>query len=339
RFTATLIEGITIKPSPLWMQRRLIMTGMRPINNIVDVSNYVMLELGQPSHPFDADQVADQHLVVRLARPGERLTTLDGKQHIFGGQGSGVRGQEGDVGLIPDPRPMAPLLVCDPRGPLSVAGVMGGATSEVSEQTTRVLLEAASWEPATVRRTAQALRLSSEASRRFERGVDYELPPLMQRRALDLMQQVAGGTVAQGIVDVYPRPWQPVVLELPPREVRRILGIALSAEEIVGLLGPLGFGCEVIGAQEDAAVVRVTVPSYRQDVTILADLCEEVARMYGYDRIPVTRMADELQEQRANPSLELEYKVRDILTGSGLDEAITHSLTSMSSVAKLSPDD
>ncbi len=347
RFTATLIEGVAIGPSPLWMQRRLTLAGMRPIYNIVDVTNYVMLELGQPSHAFDADKVANQHLIVRLARPGERLETLDGKQHSFGDQGPGARGQGSGIRdqgsgatesgtLTPDPRPPTPLLVCDPDGPSSIAGVMGGARSEVGEATTRVLLEAAIWEPTTIRRTARALKLPSEASRRFERGVDYELPPLMQRRALSLMQQIAGGTVAQGMIDVYSRPWQNVVLDLPPREIQRILGITLTVEEIAGLLRPLGFGCEVLS---DANVVRVTVPSFRQDVTLLADLCEEVARMYGYDNIPTTMLADELPEQQANPSLELEEKTRDVLVGAGLDEAITYSLTNMASVAKVSPRD
>ena len=313
RFTATLVEGVTIGPSPLWMQRRLLLAGMRPIFNIVDISNYVMLELGQPSHTFDADKVADQHLIVRLARDGERLTTLDGKQHQLTSEH---------------------LLVADPAGPSSIAGVMGGAASEVGEGTTRVLLEAAIWEPTIIRRMARAFKLPSEASRRFERGVDYELPPLAQRRALGLMQQIAGGTVAQGMIDVYARPWQPVVLDLPPREVERILGITLSAHEIADLLRPLGFGCEVIG---EPSVVRVTAPSFRQDVTMLADLCEEVARMYGYDRIPTTMLADELPEQRSNPSLELEEQVRDILVGAGLDEAITYSLTNMGSIAKTNP--
>lgn len=322
RFTATLIEGITIGPSPLWMQRRLTLAGMRPIYNIVDVSNYVMLELGQPNHTYDADKVADQHLIVRPARPGERITTLDGKQH--------------DVYPVPGTDQPA-LLVCDPSGPNGgVAGVMGGAATEVSETTTRVLLEAAIWEPTIIRRMARAFKLPSEASRRFERGVDYELPPLAQRRALSLMQQIAGGTIARGMIDVYARPWQPVVLDLPPREVERILGIALSTEQIAGLLRPLGFDCQVLGEQSAA---RVTVPSFRQDVSILADLCEEVARMYGYDRIPTTMLADELPEQQANPSLELEEKTRDVLVGAGLDEAITYSLTSMGSVAKVSPGD
>lgn len=320
RFSATLVEGVRIGPSPLWMQRRLLLAGMRPIYNIVDISNYVMLELGQPTHTYDADKVANQHLIVRLAQPGERMTTLDGKQH--------------DVYPVLGTDQPA-LLVCDPKGPNGgVAGVMGGAATEVSEATTRVLLEAAIWEPTIIRRMARAFKLPSEASRRFERGVDYELPPLAQRRALGLMQLIAGGRVAQGMIDVYARPWQTVVLDLPPREVERILGITLSTHEIADLLRPLGFGCEVI---DESGVVRVTAPSFRQDVTMLADLCEEVARMYGYDRIPTTMLADELPEQRSNPSLELEEQVRDILVGAGLDEAITYSLTNMGSIAKTNP--
>ncbi len=206
----------------------------------------------------------------------------------------------------------------------------------MSEQTTRVLLEAAIWEPTTVRRTAQALRLPSEASRRYERGVDYELPPFMQRRGLSLMQQIAGGTVAQGIVDVYSRPWQTVVLDLTPQAVEQLIGITISAEEIVGFLQPLGFGCELLSEQ---SAVRVTVPSYRRDVTVVADLCEEIARMYGYDRLPMTLLADELPEQRNNPAFELEQKVRALLVGGGLDEAITYSMTNMASVAKVAPGD
>jgi len=340
RFTATLVEGVTIGASPLWMQRRLVLAGMRPIFNIVDISNYVMLELGQPTHTFDADKVADQHLIVRLARDGERLTTLDGKQHALG-MGSGGRGTEAEPdssitlnSQSPTANSQPALLVADPAGPSSIAGVMGGAASEVGETTSRVLLEAAIWEPTIIRRMARAFKLPSEASRRFERGVDYELPPLAQRRALGLMQQIAGGTVAQGMIDVYARPWQTVVLDLPPSEITRILGITLTTDEIAALLRPLGFVCEV---DADRNVVRVTAPSFRQDVTMLADLCEEVARMYGYDRIPTTMLADELPEQRSNPSLELEEQVRDILVGAGLDEAITYSLTNMGSIAKTNP--
>lgn len=313
RFTATMAEGVKITSSPYWMQRRLVLAGMRPINNVVDISNYVMLELGAPSHMFDADQIADQHLIIRPAQAGEKLTTLDGKE-----------------------RDLSPerLVIYDPRGPLSLAGVMGGATSEVSDTTTRVLLEIAIWEPANIRKTARTLNLGSEASRRYERGVDWELPPVAQARLLHLFQQTVGATIAHGMIDVYPRPWQEITLDLPPREVQRILGISLSASEIANLLTPLGFGCEV---QDD--VVHVRVPSFRQDVTILADLCEEVARMYGYDRIPETLISDMLPEQSRNVSLELEQKVRDVLAGAGFDEAMTYSLTNMASVARINPAD
>ncbi len=313
RFTVTLIEGVTVGASPYWMQRRLAMAGMRPINAIVDITNYVMLELGAPSHAFDADRVQDQHLIVRRAYPGEQLTTLDGKQHT----------------LTPER-----LVVADPGGALSLAGVMGGESSEVRDDTTRILLEAAIWHPPVIRRTAQALKLPSEASRRFERGVDYELPPLMQRRALSLMQDITGGTVAQGMIDVYSQPWHPLTLTLTTAEVRRIVGIELTATEIAELLERLGFGCDV-----QAEAVAVTVPSFRQDVTLVADLCEEVARLYGYDRIPVTLLNDNLPLQHGNPALEADERVRDILTGAGLDEAITYSLTSMANVALLAPED
>ncbi len=337
RFSIGLIEGIKVGPSPVWMQRRLTYAGMRPINNIVDVSNYVMLELGQPTHAFDADKVHNQHFVIRLAQSGERLTTLDGR----------------DRDLTPgaaDNLSHAPLMVCDPQGPLAVAGVMGGEASEVSAETSRVLLEAAIWEPVQIRRTARGLKLPSEASHRFERGVDYELPPLAQQRCLQLMQEVAGGTVAAGLVDAYPRPWQALTLELPPAEVDRIVGINLNAHEIADLLRRLGFSCDISGPAGmgdafaalpgpwiDTSIVRVGVPSFRQDVTILADLTEEVARVYGYDRVPPTLLADELPPSDAHPDLQIEQRLRDLFTGTGLNEVITYSLTSMPAVARLDP--
>ena len=322
RFTLGLAEGVRVGPSPRWMQHRLLHAGMRPINNVVDISNYVMLEWGQPTHAFDADRVANQHLLVRLARPGERLTTLDGKERdLTPGPESGLE--------------RAPLLVCDATGPLAVAGVMGGEFSEVREDTTRVLLEAAIWEPVQIRKTARGLNVPSEASRRFERGVDYALPPVAQRRCLELMRRYAGATIAQGLIDAYPRPWQPLTLELTPAEVRRILGIDLSAPAIAELLGRLGFGCALADGDEPA--VRVEVPSFRQDVTITADLCEEVARIYGYDRIPATRLADELPPSNPHPELALERRVREVLVGAGLTELITHSLIDMKLVAALAP--
>jgi phenylalanyl-tRNA synthetase beta chain len=263
---------------------------------------------------------------VRSANPGEKLTTLDGKEHT----------------LSPDR-----LLVCDPEGPLSLAGVMGGAASEVGDATTRVLVEAAVWEPTTIRRTAQALKLPSEASRRFERGVDIESPPVVQRRLLQLLQDLAGATAYQGIVDVYPQPWQPLVLELPPSEVTRLLGITLSAPEIAQQLQPLGFEPQVVGAAGGGAgdfahfqaeqAVRVRVPSWRRDVAFLADLVEDVARIYDYERIPATQLADTLPNPDEQPEIGLEQRVRDILAGAGLNEAITYTVTNMETVELLDP--
>nr|WP_044201116.1 phenylalanine--tRNA ligase subunit beta [Oscillochloris trichoides] len=332
RFTLGLIEGVQVGPSPQWMQRRLSYAGMRPISNIVDISNYVMLEWGQPTHAFDYAKVQNGQLIVRSAQPGECLKTLDGKERsLTPGAESGLS--------------HAPLMVCDATGPLAVAGVMGGESSEVSEGTSAVLLEAAIWEPVQIRKTARALKLPSEASRRFERGVDYNLPLLAQHRALELMRLYAGGTVARGFVDAYPRPWQTISLDLTPAEVARIVGIHLTAREIADILIRLGFTCELFGGSGlgDFATyvheptVRVTVPSFRLDVQILADLCEEVARIYGYDRIPETCIADALPISEDHKELRLEHKVRDVMVGCGLDELITHSLIAMPLVAAVNP--
>ena len=323
RFTATLAENVQIGPSPQWMQRRLRYAGMRPINNVVDISNYVMLEWGGPNHIFDADRVTDGHLVVRPAHSDEQLTTLDGKEHT----------------LTPER-----LLVCDPERALSLAGVMGGLDSEVSDTTTRVLVEVAVWEPTNIRRTAQTLKMRSEASYRFERGVDIESPPVVQRRCLQLLQELAGATVYAGMIDVYPEPWQPLELKLSTREVRRLLGIRLTVERIAELLAPLGFNPEIVGGSTDInqgyqtePSVRVRVPSWRRDVQYLADLVEDVARLHGYERIPPTMMADELPYPDTHPELVLEQQTRNLLVGSGLDEAITYPLTNMEAVARLQP--
>ena len=312
RFTATMVRNVTIKPSPIWMQRRLTMAGQRPINNIVDISNYVMLELGTPNHTFDADQVAQHHIVVRTAKPGETLKTLDGRTHA----------------LATDH-----LLVCDPVQALSVAGVMGGESSEVSPTTTNVLVEAAVWEPTIIRRMSTAFKLRSEASKRFERGVDPEMLDLAQLRLTELLQTYADGTVAPGMLDVRNEPPRAITITLTTHEVRRILGLDFTVDQIAALLAPLAFTCSTV----DAHTLHVGVPSYRMDVSHTADLCEEVARMYGFDNLPSTIMADELPTQRTNLALEREHYVRDVLAAAGLNEAITYSLTSRTSAAKLHP--
>jgi phenylalanyl-tRNA synthetase beta chain len=367
RFCAILIEGIKIKPSPYWMQLRLRLAGMRPINNIVDVSNYVMLEMGQPNHAFDYDVLRTRadgyagpdepvHIITRLAEPGEKVTTLD------------------DVERTIEPYT---ILVTDPAGNLSIGGIMGGAESEVHEQSSNILLEAAAWNFINIRRSVTALDLPSEAAYRFSRGVPPSQAMLGALRGAKLMHQLADGTIAQGVVDYYPAPPEPVIVDLPVTEVKRLLGIDLSLEEIKGILESLEFQCEVVGdsgtqglrdsgTQEirksgkravsptdslspdslspDSPIpdtLRVTAPDHRMDISTgvvgRADLVEEVARIYGYDRIPNTQFDDMMPPQRDNLPLLREEKVRDLLVEAGLQEIITYRLTTPEREALIYP--
>jgi len=322
RFVLGLIEGVTIGDSPYGIQRRLRLAGMRPINTIVDATNYVMLEIGEPLHAFDFDVLVRRAggkapaLLTRLPAPGERLTTLDGVERTL---------NEFNV------------LVADSAGALSIAGVMGGAESEVSAATRNVLLEGAAWNFINIRRTLAAHGLTSEAGYRFSRGVHPAMAERGVRRGLALMQRLAGGTVAEGLVDVYPRPIASGIVEITPRDTRRWLGIGLEPEVIAGLLRKLEFGATV-----DGESVRVTVPDHRLDIGTgiagKADLMEEIARLYGYDRIPETMINDPLPPQHGNASLEREELVRDVLVRLGLQEVITYRLTSAEREARRLPD-
>lgn len=320
RYSAALIKDIEIGPSPKWMQRRLILAGMRPVNNIVDVTNYVMWELGQPLHAFDYRQLHPKEpggpptIIVRRAYPGETMTTLDGAERTFTEE---------------------MLLITDGQGPVAVAGVMGGEDTEVTEETVHILLESANFDFISVRRTSQALKLPSEATQRFGRGVDPELTLPALRRAAELMRTLAEGTVAEGFADAYPNPPETKVIDFKTSEVDRLLGIVLPPEEVVDILASLDFDCEIVFTEPP--VIRTTVPSYRLDVSIPADLVEEVARIYGYDRLPTTLIRDEMPPQEPNMDLRLEERVRDKLVGCGLTEIITYSLTNLESVANLSP--
>lgn len=318
RYIATLIRGVQIGPSPYWMQSRLRKAGMRPINNVVDITNYVMLEWGQPLHAFDYDKLVARAggdiptIIVRRARPGETMTTLDGIDRTFSED---------------------TLLICDTAGPIAVAGVMGGLETEIDDGTRNILLESANFDFISIRRTTQALKLPSEASLRFGKGIHPALAEPAARRASELMRVLAQGTLAQGMVDAYPRPAAPVVISLTASEVERNLGLSFGLAEIAGFLEPLEFRCEPVAAD----TLRVTVPDHRLDCQYPADLIEEIARVYGYDRIPVIELADRLPPQRANRALELEEKVRDVLVGCGLQEVITYSLTHPAREAALIP--
>jgi len=321
RYTATLIAGVAIGPSPEWMRRRLRLAGIRPINNIVDVTNYVMLEWGQPLHAFDYDVLVRRargipRITVRPAKAGETLTTLDGVTRA----------------LTPER-----LLIADTAGPIAVAGVMGGAETEVTDGTRTILLESANFHFVSIRKTTQALKLPSEASTRFGRGVPPSSAVPAAMRATELMRSLAGGTIARGVADCYPAPQVPSVVTLTTEEVKRILGLDLPRAEIERILTALEFRCE----PEGETALRVTAPDHRLDIGTgvqgAADLIEEVARIYGYDRIPVTEMADELPPQRDRVSVDLEERVRDLLAVAGLQEVITYRLTTPEREAALVP--
>lgn len=314
RFTARVIQGVRIGPSPLWMVRRLAAAGVRAINNVVDISNYVMLELGQPLHTFDYDRVADHRLIVRPARPGERLTTLDGQE----------RELTSDM-----------LIIADATGAISLAGVMGGATSEVSPTTTNILLEAANWDPATIRRTSKRLGLRSEASSRFEKGLDPELARLGLDRAARLLAELAGGTVAPGVLDVYPHPVTPRHLRFSSHDVEWLLGYPVSVSEVEEALAALEFGVALDPAGHD---MTVTVPTWRADVQEEADLVEEVARVLGYGRITGHIPSGPLPEPLRVDWFARQEQVRDSVAGAGCHEIVTYPLTSRAAMLQLLSD-
>jgi phenylalanyl-tRNA synthetase beta chain len=317
RYAAALLKGVKIGPAPGWMQRRLTYAGMRPISNVVDVTNYVMLEWGQPLHAFDYDKLVGRAggkaptITVRPARAGEVLKTLDNVERK----------------LTPEM-----LVIVDSAGPIALAGVMGGAETEVSATTTNVLLESANFDFVSIRRTMRALNLPSEASQRFSRGIHPEMVKPALERAAELMRQHAGATVCQGIVDCYPAPIPPQVVELTGREIRRVLGIDLPLGEAARLLRSLEFTVESAGPD----TIKATVPSHRLDIQEgPADLIEEIARLYGYDKFPATLLSDRLPPQTGSDHLTFEERVRDLLVNSGLQECITYSLTTPEKEAPL----
>lgn len=313
RYSAMVIQGVKIGPSPRWMQERLSAAGMRPINNIVDITNYVMLEMGQPLHAFDLDTVKDHHIVVRRAKPGEVLETLDGVKRELTSE---------------------MVVIADPEKAIGLGGVMGGANTEISENTTNIILESANFDPINNRRTARALALPTEASRRFEKGLPAELTVQALRRAMQLMHDLGGGVVAKGVIDVYPHPVARRQIVLPDNEVDRLLGIDFGRERVTQILESLDFAVE----PEDGAL-RVTVPPHRVDVSLPADLVEEVARIIGYDAIPTRMLPGSLPPQYKNELREWEAAARATLIGCGLNEIISYSLTNKQRQRRLVPAD
>ena len=303
RFTLAIIEDIKIGPSPAWMQETLLGAGMRPINNVVDITNYVMLELGQPIHAFDYDTVAKHHIIVRRAKDGEKLTTLDGKERLLTSE---------------------QLLITDPTGPIAIAGVMGGLATEVTDKTKTILLEVANFNPVNIRRTTMALKLPSEASRRFVWGIAPEFAPMASRRVTKFLVELAGGKAGEGLIDAYPVPSEPVHVSLARKRIPQVLGIDPLEGEIVKALEALGFSVE---SKTDR--FEVGVPYWRRDCVGPDDVVEEVARMVGYETIPAAPLAGRVPPGVPQPTRELRERARDILVGAGMQEVITYPLTSL----------
>ena len=316
RYSATLIRDVTIGPSPGWMQRRLGYAGMRPINTIVDVTNYAMLEWGQPLHAFDFDVLVKRAagktptIIVRPATDGEVLKTLDGQDRKLTGE---------------------TLVIADKAGPIALAGVMGGLETEVTATTKNILLESASFDFVSIRRTAHRFGLFSEASTRFSKGIHPELVLLAAGHAAKLMNECATGQVLKGVVDNYPAPLPTQVVHLKRTEIRRLLGIDFPDTDVERVLTALQFA---VLKTDDGW--KVTVPFTRLDIQAgAADLIEELARIYGYDRLPSTLLSGELPPQRNNRVLVLEDRIRDVLAGAGLQECVSYSLTAKQQEAKL----
>ena len=300
RFTSRLVTNVTIEPSPLWMQNRLRNSGIRPINNVVDVTNYVMLELGQPMHAYDYDCVADHTLIARRAKAGETLTTLDGNERELN---------------------ESMLIIADTKGPIGVAGVMGGLTSEVTDKTTNVLFEAAVFNGPSIRRTSKALGMRSEASGRFERGVNHKYTAYAIDRAAQLLQQICPSCkVSVGVIDVYPEPVEQRTVTFTAEQINDYLGTSIEKDRMVDILTKLEFDIT-----ESGDTIEALVPTWRDDVTVMPDIAEEVARIVSYDNIAPTIPVAILSSGGMTPKKALTKDVTHYLAHAGLSQIITFS--------------
>ena len=328
RYTASLISGVKIGPSPQWLRDTLTKAGQRPINNVVDITNYVMLEYGQPLHAFDFDTCRDRIIIVRAAREGEMLTTLDGEKRK----------------LSP---PM--LTIADSTDAVGLAGVMGGANSEMTPDTSTVLLESASFNPVNTRRTRTALDLRTDASDRFERGIRAALAPVGLRRATQFIAELCGGTAARGIIDLYPTRREPPTVRLSRARIKQVLGVDYPMSQVKQVLESLGFEeaeepgglidlietVEAAPSDERTDTLWLKVPYWRSDISIEEDLVEEVARIIGYDSLPTTMLSTAVPHWQPQPMTELKERVRDLLAAAGMQETISYSPTTLENLSRV----
>ncbi len=310
RYVARMVEGVKIKPSPQWLQHKLRSAGIRSINNVVDITNLVMLEFGQPLHAFDYNLLAEGKIIVRLAKEGEKITTLDGNERNLTSE---------------------MLLITDPQKAVGIAGVMGGENTEITADSTTILIEAAYFEPTNIRKTATKLGLRSDASVRFEKGINMETVVSAANRAVQLMEQLAEGKVLKGMIDNYPTPKEKTFVTLEMKKVNDVLGTEISFSEIKEILIRLNFTI----TEETKETITVLVPPYRPDVTIAEDLIEEVARLYGYDNIPTTLPYGATNQGRRTPEQVFRDKIINILANRGLNEMINFSFINKNNLDKL----
>jgi phenylalanyl-tRNA synthetase beta chain len=310
RYSARLIQGVKTGPSPEWLKNRVEALGIRSISNIVDVTNYVMMDLGQPLHAFDFERLRERRIVVRKAAPGERFVTLDGVERDL---------------------PENAVMICDGVGPVAIGGIMGGLNSEIGPDTRTVLIESAYFDPLSIRRTSRRLGLKTESSYRFERGIDPEGVLRALDRAAGLMLEVGGGAVAVGKIDVYPKPIKAPEIVLRVDKTNRFLGTGLSAPEMKEILERIEMHVDEL----DSDRLLVLAPSFRGDITREIDLCEEVARLSGYDGIPVTSPVAAVQAAVFDPHQRARKDLRDLLSGVGFFEVINYSFISDESIRKL----
>ena len=310
RFAARVICGVKIGPSPAWLADRLAAVGLRSINNVVDVTNYVMIEMGQPLHAYDLDAVADHHLIARAYPKGSRFTTLDGQERELTAEVN--------------------LMICDGQKPVGLAGIMGGLNSEIGDSTANIMLEGANFNATTIRKTSRALGLSTDASYRFERGCDPEVCARAVDRAITLMHELAGGQVAKGLIDVYPKHFQAPVVSFSPSRCNVYLGTSHTPEDMVRVLNAIGIKCEGQGDPLDASL-----PSWRPDLFREVDVWEEVARLLDFDQLPATLPQPPLNRQVPPPAWTLRALAREQLMSRGFSESITYSFINANFADKL----
>ncbi len=313
RYVGAVVQGVKVGESPQWMQERLLAVGMRPINNVVDITNYVMLEMGQPLHAFDYEKVRRKRIVVRRAEPGEKLRLLTEAEDRMLGE---------DM-----------LVIADGDGAVAVAGVMGGGESEVTATTRTILLESANFRGTSIRRTSQTLKLRTDASTRFEKGLSPQLPPIAAARAVKLLVELCGGRAAQGMVDIFPGKGKEQRVTLTMERLARVLGLEVPTTQVRHILSSLGFGCRWV--PPDHFIVRV--PYWRTDVSIADDVIEEIARIIGYDELPISQLRGRIPTGAPQPLPALRERVRDLMAEAGMQEIITYSMTGLESLAKVLP--